>query len=261
MINIKQYAHPLDRKMIDKILSSSAGRELVDTIMSNNLDDICDYALENSYARLPKDSSLYDYLSEGQQLFGTPPIRALYVERDYEYETVCHGLSHPVVIVPDTLLKRDDQDIFRARMLAAAAAIAMGHHKIEFLLWMMETMSGSIPLPVVPEIVQGFFYEWFRCRRYTTDRAVWLATGDRALAAKNILYGHIPFEMLERFVFGTNHDTFLSQISELESMKGLSGTAAKIIGVMQKESWLPNRYIELNRFIQTQERGGGDGGN
>lgn len=200
MIDIKKYAHPLDQQMIDKILSSSVGRGLVDTIMSNNLDDICDYALENSYARLPMDSPLYGYLSEGQRLFGGPPIRALYIERDYEYETICHGLSHPVVIVPDALLKRDDQDILRARMLAASAAIAMGHHKIEFLLWMMETMSGSIPLPVVPEIVQGFFYEWFRCRRYTTDRAVWLAAKDRVLSAKNILYGHIPFEMLVGFI-------------------------------------------------------------
>ena len=251
MIDIKQYAHPLDQQLIDKIFSSAAGKSLVDFIMQNNIDDVCDYALGSSYARLPNDSPLYRYLSEGQELFGSTQVHSVsvYVTRQYEYEIAYNGYNHPAILVPDVLLKRNDPDILRARMIAAAAAIAMEHHKLEFLVWLLDTLSGNIPLPLMPEVVKGFLNEWYRCRYYTTDRAIWLATKDEVLSTRNILYGRIPFEMLDTFQFGINRYTFFAQVEELRNACGLGGTASRILQMLQKESWLPNRYIELTNFI------------
>ena len=252
MIDIRQYAHPLDQRLIDSIFSSAAGRGLVNVIMQHNLDDVCDYALESSYARLPEDNPLYQYMAEGQTMFGGVPVRSIYVTRHYEYEIAYNGYNHPAVIVPDVLVKRNDSDIMRARMLAAAAAVAMDHHKLEFLVWRLDTLGGSIPLPLVPEAVKGFLNEWYRCRYYTTDRAVWLATKDEELATRNILYGRIPFEMLDTFCFGINQYSFSGQVEELRNSRNLSATASRILQMLQKESWLPNRYIELTDFINNR---------
>ncbi|MBQ6324588.1 MAG: hypothetical protein IJI26_00805, partial [Clostridia bacterium] len=101
MIDIRQYAHPLDQRLIDSIFSSAAGRGLVNVIMQHNLDDVCDYALESSYARLPEDNPLYQYMAEGQTMFGGVPVRSIYVTRHYEYEIAYNGYNHPAVIVPD----------------------------------------------------------------------------------------------------------------------------------------------------------------
>lgn len=255
MINIKTCAHPMDRAVMEKIFQNPAIKNLMHFVSENRLDDICDAALENSYARLPENHLVYQWLKEGQTLFGGSAIRAVYVTREYEYDTFYHGYSHPVVIVPTYLIQKGDNKILRARMLADAAAIAMEHHKLEFLIWVLDTLSGSIPVPLIPEVAHGALYEWLRSRRYTTDRAVWLATGDLSLSLKNILYGRVPFEMLDRFCFGEERDTFLTQVEELEQAKGVSSFASKILGTIQKESWLPNRYSELIKYVKETKGG------
>lgn len=255
MVNIKSCAHPMDRTVMEKIFQSKAIKNLTDFVSENRLDDICDAALENSYARVPGNHPLYQWLEEGQALFGGSAVRAVYVTREYEYDTFYHGYSHPVAIIPSYLIQRGDNDILRARMLADAAAIAMEHHKLEFLIWVLDTLGGSIPLPLVPEVTHAALYEWFRSRRYTTDRAVWLATGDLSLSLRNILYGRVPFEMLDQFCFGGEKDTFLAQVEALEQAKGVSAMASKILGMVQKESWLPNRYSELMKYVQETKGG------
>lgn len=255
MISRNYYAHPVDISIIEKIFTAHVSASLVGTVMDNDLDGVYDYALENSYARLPRSDLAWKYIDEGHELFGGSPIRAVYVTREYEYDVVCKGYNHPAVLVPYTLLERDNREIIRARMLSTAAAAAMEHHKLEFMLWLFETMGGSVPLPVIPDMFRGLLYEWYRCRRYTTDRAVYLATGRLSLALQNILYGQIPFEMLDSFTFGGKNDTFLAQVRELEAVGGLSGAASKLIGIFQKESWLTSRYRELITFSQKREGG------
>lgn len=259
MINIKLCAHPMDRAVMENIFQSQAIKKLIHFVSENRLDDICDAALENSYARLPAHDPMYQWLKEGQALFGGSEIRAIYVTREYMYDTSYHGYTHPVVIVPENLILQGDQQILWARMLADAAAVAMDHHKLEFLIWVLDTLSSSIPLPLVPDAAHAALYEWYRSRRYTTDRAVWLATGDLSLSLRNILYGRVPFEMLEKFSFGQEQDTFLAQVEDLEQAKGISGLASKIVGMVQKESWLPNRYSELIKYVK-ETKGGAFGG-
>ena len=255
MINKNHYAHPLDISIIEKIFKTHVSASLAETVIDNSLDAVYDYTLENSYACLPRDDLAWSYIEEGHELFGGSPIRAVYVMREYEYDVVCKGYNHPAILVPHTLLQQENREILRARMLSAVAAAAMEHHKLEFMLWLLETMGGSIPLPVIPDVFRGLLYEWYRCRRYTTDRAVYLATGKLSLALQNILYGQIPFEMLNSFTFGGENDTFLAQVRELEAAGGLSGAASKLIGIFQKESWLTSRYRELITFSREQEGG------
>lgn len=249
----------MDRAVMERIFQNQAIKNLIHFVTKNRLDDICDAALENSYARLQGNHPIYQWLQEGQTLFGGSVVRAVYVTREYEYDTFYHGYSHPVVIVPMCLIQQGDSEILRVRMLADAAAIAMEHHKLEFLIWVLDTLSGSIPIPLVPEAAHAALYEWFRSRRYTTDRAVWLATGDLSLSLRNILYGRVPFEMLEQFCFGKERDTFLAQVEELEQAKGVSALASKILGMIQKESWLPNRYSELMKYARETKGGTFDG--
>lgn len=255
MISRDHYAHPVDISIMEKIFSAHVSASLAETVIDNDLDAVYDYTLENSYACLPRNDPAWSYIEEGYELFGGSPIHAVYLTREYEYDVVCKGYNHPVVLVPYTLLRRADQEIIRARMLSTAATIAMEHHRLEFMLWLLETMGGSIPLPVIPDMFRGSLYEWYRCRRYTTDRAVYLATGELSLALRNILYGEIPFEMLNSFAFDGKNDTFLAQVRELEAAGGLSGAASKLIGIFQKESWLTSRYRELITFSQGRKGG------
>lgn len=248
MISIKENAHPMDLMLMDKIFASEWYRKTIDMICETSLDATCDNLLHCSYAPVPKDSSIYLYLKEGKDLFNVGNIRDVYCTREYSFEVCSRGFTNPALIIPQELINKWDEKIIRARVLAGVASIAMEHHKLEFMLWILENMGGTVPVPFVSSAVHGFLYEWYRSRKYTMDRAVLLATQDISLTLKNILYGEVPFDILNNMRFGTANDSFMPQIQLTNNRNGLSGIASKCLGVFQAYDWLPDRYQKVLDF-------------
>lgn len=248
MINIREQAHPMDLMLMDKIFASDWYHKTLDQMYENSFDETCSRLMKCSYAPIPGNSYIYVFLEEAKRLFGVDNLSEVYSTREYNFEVYTRGFNTPVLIVPQELILKGDKDIIRARIMAGVASVAMEHHKLEFTLWMLENMGGTVPIPFVSTAVRGFLYEWYRSRKYTMDRAVLLATNDISITLKNILYGEVPFDVLNRMKFGTRDDDFLKQVEKVNDLKGLSGVISKSLGIFQAYDWLPDRYQKVLDF-------------
>lgn len=244
------FLHPLDRELSKKIYDFQPVSQFLDVIFEEGLDEINQYIHSASGILLPLDSQPAAYLREGCSYFGVNCIPRVYLCRSYMCTVACSGFSDPVVVVPNVLLEKADAAIIRGRMMAAAASIRAGHHKLSFLLWILENFQGLIPIPLAATAIKGLLYEWKRAQEYSIDRAFLLSTGDYSLALKNILYGETPDSILKNFVFG-EQDTFDMQVAEFYRMENAVDAASKLYSLVQCESWLPARYHELKEFCRS----------
>lgn len=244
------YVHPLDGGMTDKILRFQPLKAWMDGKFQDELDDVCDFVHSASCVRLPKEHALYRELDRACQMFQVKARPALYVKRDYGLALSCVGYHGPAILIPSSMLERGEPPILAGRLSAQVAAIAAGHHKLGFVMWVLENMDGVIPVPFAQEALLGMLYEWNRCRIYTTDRAFYLATGDYALTLRNILYGEVPDEILDGFTFGHGKtDTFLPQVERFMENGDIVDMASNLYGFLRKDSWMPKRYDEISRYV------------
>lgn len=243
------FIHPLDREMADKVLNAGVIKGFLNTIFDQQLDEINLYIHSASEQLLPEDHPAVTALQEGCRLFGLETVPPVYVTRTYRYDVVCTGYDHPVIQIPHQLLEDPDPAILRGRMMAAAASVKAGHHKLTFLIWILQNFGSVIPIPFATTVMRGLLYEWYRAQFYTLDRAFYIATGDAALSLKNVLYGEVSPELLNNFRFGTD-DTYAEQVERFYQADSVVDGIAGISAFFQCESWLPARYRQLQKYCK-----------
>lgn len=248
MIDMDVYIHPEEKALVEKIYRLAGINHILDIIVNENLDDINRFIYSASCFQLPREHKAVQYLEEGCKLFGVENVPPVYLKRSYYADISCIGYDAPVVIVPDVLVDKATDALLRGRMMAAAASIKAGHQKLMFLIWFIDNFKGVIKIPGIGTALNALLYEWMRTQEYTVDRAFYLATEDKELALKNILYGEIPDTILNNFHFGVE-GTYDKQVEEFKRPTGAVGTASKIIGYLQKETWLPERYSKLKEYM------------
>lgn len=248
MIDLNVYIHPEEKILADKIYRLAGVKQVLDMIVNERLDDINQFLYSASCYQLPKTHKAAQYLEEGCRLFGVETVPPVYLKRSYYADISCMGYNAPVVIVPDVLVEKAPDALLRGRMMAAAASIKAGHQKLMFLIWFLDNFKGAIKIPGIGTALDALLYEWMRTQEYTMDRAFYVATGDKELALKNVLYGEIPDTILDHFQFGSD-GTFDKQVEDFKNQSGATGAAAKVIGYLQKETWIPDRYSKLKKYM------------
>lgn len=247
VIHKQDYVHPMDRELSEKIGNLPLVRQLLDMVYREKLDAVNFYLYNSSCIKLPADHIAVAGFQAGCRRFGVEVPTHVYVVRSYDFDVKIAGYSEPVVLVPSRLIREGDDKLVSGRTAAAAAAVAAGHHKLEFLLWIYENLSGLIHIPVLGAAAEGLINEWHRSRQYTLDRAFLLSTENYPLSLKNILYGVVPEEALNRFEFGEN-DTYAAQVKEFYRKENAIDILTSIGSILQYEIWLPARYEELRKY-------------
>lgn len=246
----KNFVHPLDKSLSEKIFRTDTFRKLLDKIHEDDPDAVCDYVYSASLPEIA-DSSIKQMARVACDEFGIAPVK-LYLKRSYDFEVECAGYRRPIVILPAALLERDDREIIQGRLFAVTGAVAANHHKLAFLIWAAENLGGVADFPILGEVVKGFFYEWSRARQFTCDRAFLSATENFPLTLKNILYGNVPFEVLENFRFGGDDDDFLEQTRRYLRNDNPAQMLGKAFGFFSDFAWLPRRYEEVRNFYRRE---------
>lgn len=248
MIDVGAYIHPEEKILVDRIYRLAGVNKILDIIMDEDLDNINRFIYSASSFQLPKEHKAVQYLEEGCRLFGVDTIPPVYLKRSYYTDISCVGYNIPVIVVPDVLVDKAPDALLRGRMMAAAASIKAGHQKLTFLIWFVDNFIGAIKIPGMGTALNALLYEWTRTQEYTMDRAFYLATENKELALKNILYGEIPDVILNNFRFGPN-GTFDKQVEDFKKPIGTTGTISKVVGYLQKETWIPERYSNLKQYM------------
>ena len=244
----KNFIHPLDRTLTEKIFQTDSVKNMLENLHDDELDNICAYVYSASLPEI-SDKALHKMALVACNKFHVEPVK-LYLKRSYDFEVECVGYHEPIVILPAALLERDDYEIIQGRLFAIAGSIAANHHKLAFLLWMAENLSGIANFPLIGQVVKGFFYEWARARKFTLDRAFLLATKNLPLTLKNILYGILPFDVLENFHFDDENDSFMEQTQRYLRNDNPAQMLSKAFSFFSDYSWLPRRYEEVQTFYR-----------
>lgn len=245
----KDFIYPTDRELSKKVLNSGTVKSFLKIILEEQLDDINLYIHDASEHRLGADDPAVGYLREGCELFGVETLPPVYLTRSYQYEICCTGYDKPIIQIPNLLLEKADRELLRGRMMAAAAAIKAEHHKLQFLMWILQNFGNIIPIPFAATAAQGLLNEWYRAQYYTRDRAFYIATKNKELSLKNVLYGEISPEILDHFHF-ENNGTYEAQVDDFFRINGAVDSVAKINAFFQCEDWLPMRYRELQKYCK-----------
>lgn len=249
MIERQKYVHPMDRELSDKILALPPIKKFLDTIFESKLDAVHSYLYSSSFICLPEEHPAVMGWNEGCRRFSVEIPGRVYVMRSYDFDVEVVGYSEPAVLISSRLMEEGEEQFLFARAAVCAASAAAGHHKLEFLLWLYENFKGLLQIPVLNTAAEGIVNEWRRCRQYTLDRAFLLFTGDYGMALKNILYGVLPDNILERFQFGGD-DTYTPQVREFYRKETATDVLTAVQSMLQCEIWLPARYRELQRFYE-----------
>lgn len=248
VIEVDDYMHPEERAVTNRIVALTQMDSWAESGMGEGLDDTNQYICSASYFAVPSRHMIAREAEAAAELFGLGQLPKLYIARKFSYDLQLSGYHEPTVIVPSALVDEHDEGMIRCRICGALAGVKAGHHQLEYLLWIIENMSGSIPIPFASQAACTLLYEWKRAIRYSQDRAVYLATGNLEEALRNILYGTVPQETLKRFTFGSN-GTFDPQVRRYS--KGLvEKTVGAFASLMQDYAYLPERYSRLIQFAE-----------
>lgn len=250
MIASTEFLHEQDKTLTRRIFAETPFKSWLDSAHENDFDAVCDYVYGASLAEISCGSVL-EMRDLACEKFGIEQFK-IYCVRDYDLEISCVGYHSPAVLIPNSLIDCANEEILQARLYAAAAAVATGHHRLKFFTWAAENMSGVASLPVIGKAMIALLYEWNRVQQYSLDRAVLLATDNIELALKNILFGIIPQNLLENFRFGSDDDTFLKQTERYFRNENPAQIIGKVFSYFSNYSWLPLRYDELRKFYQSQ---------
>lgn len=247
IMNTTKFVHPMDQKLMEKIYAIGPVKEWMDNTFEEGLDDVCRYAYSASYSK-ETNPAMRRQMDRACALFGLKPGIPVYRYRSYEYDVTCVGYGTPGIVISSALLDRGDEAIIAGRLGAAVGSIAAGHPKLTFFLWAVESMSGAIPIPFLNETLLALLYQWNRVRVFTQDRAFLTATRNYELALKNILYGVVPFDMLERMSFSERDGDFLEQMEWYLNRDSAAQKVGMVFSLFQDYAWLPERYHELQTF-------------
>lgn len=248
-ISPQDYLHPMDRALSQKITDLPFVGQILDRIFQEKLDAVNSYLYQSSCMKLPDSHAAAVAFHDGCRRFGLNIAENVYVVRSYDFDVRVVGYTDPVVLVPSRLMEDNHALFLEERTAVAAAAIAAGHPKLDFLLWIYENFNALWNLPVIHAAAAGLVNEWRRSRYYTLDRAFFLYTNHYPMALENILYGTVPYPVLENFDFGGD-DTYSIQVDDFYRIGNATDVVAAVSSVLQCEIWLPERYEELRKFCR-----------
>lgn len=256
-IKLEQYVHPMDASLSQRIVEFPVLKQLLKRAFEEKMDDVNYYLYNSSCIRLPSDHPAVTAFQDGARFFGIDTRTNVYIVRSYNFDVQVVGYTDPVILVSSRLVEENNAFLLRERLAVAPATIAAGHNKLDFLLWLYDNFCGLINIPILNTAMKGLICEWHRSRQYTLDRAFLLYTKNYHLAKKNVLYGTIPYSILEKFEFDRN-DTYYPQVKDFYRKDNAIDIATAAMSVLEHERWLPSRYEELRVFYQGGEGVGMD---
>lgn len=258
------YQNPDDRSLILEIMNHDAAVRLLDWAREQNLDAIYNGVYRSSFLRLSSRTApqVIQVLEQACQDFGLETVPPVYLTWDYEDNITIGGITEPFLLVSQRYLRQlEAQPEMLAGIIAGqVAGIRVGHHRGLLLAWLLDTVLDliAIPKPLVLAL-DALLNDWKRCRIYTCDAAMYLATRDLPLTLRGILSQVASQELLDAIQPGTPQDAYRQQIREF-----MEGTATDVAvnllnSALSDTGWMPLRCHCVTEFAaKTEQEAGHD---
>lgn len=263
-ITPEQYQLEEDSKLMEKIVNHEMAIKLFDWIRTEKLDEIYNTVYDSSFLRLNDATApmLMDQLRTVCEMFGLQDVPAVYITRDFDDGITLGGIASPFLLMGNRYLEQLEQEppeLMRGVLAGQIGGIQAGHHRGIILSWLITVIMPQIPMEEIIKtaattVLAGLLNDWKRCRLFTCDRAMYLATNSYPLALKGVLLGTVPADILYRMALGTSQDAYQNQIRNFIENSLLDGLITKANSFLSDESWLPPRCTALKEFADSQRR-------
>lgn len=253
-LNVKDFQHPADRKSVAAVMAVPGLNKILEFISQNSLERT--YGFVNSSSRLKitpaMSPKLHEMITEAAEMYGETYIPEIYLERNYNYLINLDGMTKPYIVLADTWLEEVDDKMLFAVFSAQIAGIQAKHATIEFVDNIVKFTRGLLPFGV-DAALEFAINDWKRNRIYTVDRAILLAEEDFGRAAKHILFGDVPADIIDTLDLEKPGNPYQQQALEFLQRGGVEGGIQKLETVLSGSQWLASRYIELYNWYFSGE--------
>ncbi len=256
------FQHETDRLLMEKVNESSTLESLRQFLADNHIEAIYKYYYQSSYINVTKEMApkITDMLERAARMFGLENPPRLYLTRDYLSGASVNGSSEPFILLSTDLLSRIDDDQMLWGVLASqTAAIAAGHHFMNYLLWIKDRVEELIPLNIIPKVQEilkpltsAGLNKWAQWRTCSLDCAFYLATQNFPLAVEQIFLQRMSNTHKALFHLGKSEDKYLKQKEEFMNGSVLSNVSQTVNMFLRDDAWLPVRYRELEKFVNSK---------
>lgn len=252
----KNYVDENDRKAISILFENMATKKLIDFISKNGLEDIYRFSYETSNIKLSQENAprIYHMLEEVCRLFDLDEYPDIFICYNYYDTAGIGGMNKPFIVLNAEYIKGINDEMLRGIIASEVAAIKAGHAQVEFMQWIIETISKYIPEAIVTAGIGVLLNECNKNKEYTKDRAFFLATRDFGLTIKYMLGNSVSNEILERFNLGSKtQNEYMKQMRDFQKNKERQIILSKIQNALSSEAFISVRIEKLEGFIQEVE--------
>lgn len=245
-LNVADFQHPSDKAAIDAITAISAFEKVLEFVSKNSIEKSSRLINASSKMKITRNMSplIFSMLDEAVEMFGCEKMPEVYIQRNYNFVINLDGIEYPYITFPNAWLETVSEDMLWSITAGEVAAIQAKHAEMEMVDTVLKFFKGVLP-PGVEEALEFAMNNWFRCRIYTVDRAILVASGSFKLAAKHILYGDVPDSVLEEMELDKPGNPYYQQAVEFIKQRGVQGVVKTAMTAFTRSQWMASRYIEL----------------
>lgn len=255
-LNSRDYEHPLDRKVLEKLKGKSLFHDAVNGMLNWGFVKWELIALKGGYFQITPESckDLYDQIVDVQKTLDVLRLPELYTKWDYAVNGYTTGTKDDTLMV----LHSGAVDLLSEQELRFVVGHEFGHIKSDHvLLHMMADMinAGASLIPVVGDFVGAsnlLLMYWKRMSEFSADRAGLLACQDIDVALDSI----IKMAGIPKKLFGTNaRDGFMEQAKKFSiDLSDFSDKAIKTVTIATStHPWTVMRAAELIKWYESGE--------
>lgn len=247
IIRPEKYVFPGDEAAMEAVNKVPGLSKVLSFISKNSLEKMSSIMYSASLLQITESTApkIYGFYREAAEAFGLDKMPEIYLQRDYNYETVVMGIENPIIIINSALLDDMSEDMLRVFLSSDIAGIQAGHGKLNFILWILRMFGNMLPIP--KEILLAPLLQWTKQKYYTYDRARMIYCDDFDLVTKLIGYGEAPADIMDKLTL----DERIEQGREFMEISGMQSIIKTTITLSELKPWNSMRLIELSNWVES----------
>lgn len=252
--HVNDFQHPMDKAAVQAVMAVPGFQKLIGYISEHSVERVYGFINNSSRMKVTKEMApmIFKMMDEAAEMYGIQGFPNIYLERAYEYKVTLEGINSPNVIFTTSLLEGVNEKLLWPIIASEFAGIQAQHGTIKFIDLMIQNLKGILPFGI-DQVLALALNNWYRCKAYTYDRAVLLASEDFELATEHILLGEASTEMIEAIRLDQPDNPYLEQVMEFLQRSGTAGAYQKLTTALARNQWTASRYAELYKWYQSGE--------
>lgn len=244
-ITVESFAHPEEKKALEGLKKVKFLEKALNWIADKETKIVLKTeVLGNCLGVMPKDTpKLYGMVEEVCKILDFHPVPQLFIYRSVEFKIKIYAADHPVLMIPDFILRDFDDEMLRFEIGCAITALKAKTDQLKMLSMTTNLLTASIP--VVGEVLIPVLANWSRKAAFTEDRGGLLACQSYHAAMRTLMrIAGLPIEYI-------NTDYINEYVRQYQPQMDLAGASQYAQTLIRMDAWNNDRIVELYKWYHS----------